>query len=278
MGKYKLSCSLAFILVYLFPLFLSAQTLTFDPAPAPSEPGDRGLAPQEGETNAPMDVQDRTAPAPRPPITSVDLEATMGSSGGSLEVSPGSGTGPAPSALQEGAMKATLDAQVSPGPAPRPPLNSIELQATKVLNPEPLVVPRERKWIIGFTLLLILSLVGNAFQFYRHWLFEKTLGNELLSTFNSVAWSLGRCLNKTRDLEARSAGGKSADPVILKEFREFSLDSEFMLRTLREHLGTVVRNLKQKDRKWEPGPSGVTPQELAKIEEALPEDSKSQTV
>ncbi len=313
MGKYKLACSFTFILVYLFPLFLSAQTLTLDPTPAPSEPQDRILGdssaaqdrpspasvpsitslelkatmgptsgtitvPQEGGTNTPLDVQDRAAPAPRPPITSVDLQATMGSPRGSFEASPGSSPATPLSVPQEGARKATLDAQVRPAPSPRPPLSSIELQATKVLNPEPLVMPWEREWIMGLALLLILSLVGNAFQFYRHRLFGKTLGNELLSTFNSVSWSLARCLNKTRELEARSAGGKNPDPVTFKEFREFSLDSEFMLRTLREHLGTVARNLRQKDRRWETGSSFVSLDEPEKIEGALPESSESQRV
>lgn len=255
MGKYRLVFSFVSILLYPFPPCVFAQTLTLDPAPFIAEPGERESR-----------VQNPPAPVSRPPITSLDLQATMAG-----PVTPASSP-------KEGSMEATLGARDRSAPDPRLSMSSIELQGTRVLVPEPLVVPQDPRLTLGLFLLLILSLLGNAFQFYRHRLLGKTLGNELLSTFNSVSWSLGRCINKTRELGVRSTGEKMPDPVLFKEFRDFSLDSEFMLRTLREHLGTLARNLRSKDRRWETAPSVFPLEETEKMEEVLTESSESQKV
>jgi len=165
----------------------------------------------------------------------------------------------------EGTMRATLDAQVRPAQVPRAPIGSIELEATKVPKAQPLDKQTGTEWFIGIGVLLILSLLGNAFQLYRQGLYGKTIGNELVSIFNSIAWSLARCVNKTRELDGRLPGQKIADPVLLKEFREFSVDSEFILRALREQLVSVARNLRRKDKRWGEGQFGHTPEEIEKM-------------
>ncbi len=137
---------------------------------------------------------------------------------------------------EEGTLRATLDAQVRPARFPRAPMGSIELEATKVPKAQRLDMQNETGWFVGIGVLLVLSLLGNAFQLYRQGLYGKTIGNEIVSTFNSIAWSLARCVNKTGDLDGRLTGQKIADPVLLKEFREFTVDSEFILRALREQL------------------------------------------
>lgn len=167
--------------------------------------------------------------------------------------------------LEEGTMRATLDAQVRPAQVPRAPMGSIELEATKVPKAQPLDSQNGTGWFVGLGVLLILSLLGNAFQLYRQGLYGKTIGNELVSIFNSIAWSLARCVNKTRELDGRLPGQKIADPVLLKEFREFSVDSEFILRALREQLVSVARNLRRKDKRWGEGQFGHTPEEIEKI-------------
>jgi hypothetical protein len=160
-------------------------------------------------------------------------------------------------------------------------MGSIELEATKVPKAQPLDSQNGTGWFVGIGVLLILSLLGNAFQLYRQGLYGKTIGNELVSIFNSIAWSLARCVNKTRELDGRLPGQKIADPVLLKEFREFSVDSEFILRALREQLVSVARNLslralreqlvsvarnlRRKDKRWGEGQFGHTPEEIEKM-------------
>ncbi len=166
---------------------------------------------------------------------------------------------------EEGTMRATLDAQVRPAQVPSVRMGSIELEATKVPKAQPLDIQNGTGWFVGIGVLLILSLLGNAFQLYRQGLYGKTIGNELVSIFNSIAWSLARCVNKTRELDERLPGQKIADPVLLKEFREFSVDSEFILRALREQLVSVARNLRRKNKRWGEGQFGHTPEEIEKM-------------
>ncbi len=147
---------------------------------------------------------------------------------------------------------------------------SVELEATKV--------PRSQSWLFkktneekmaGIAILLVVSLLGNAFQFYRQRFYGKTICNELVSTFNSVAWLLARCMNKTKELDERSADEKPVDRSLHKEFREFSLDSEFMLRALHEQLVAVARNLLQRDKRWKAGQFGYSLEEVQKIRRAF---------
>jgi len=166
---------------------------------------------------------------------------------------------------EEGTLSATLDAQVRPAQVPRAPMDSIELEATKVPKAQPLYTQNGTEWFVGIGVLLILSLLVNAFQLYRQGLYRKTIGNELVSTFNSIAWSLARCVNKTRELDGRLTGQKIADPVLLKEFREFTVDSEFIVRALREQLVSVARNLRRNDKRWREGQFGHTPEEIEKM-------------
>ena len=166
---------------------------------------------------------------------------------------------------EEGTLSATLDAQVRPAQVPKAPMDSIELEATKVPKAQPLYTQNGTEWFVGIGVLLILSLLVNAFQLYRQGLYRKTIGNELVSTFNSIAWSLARCVNKTRELDGRLTGQKIADPVLLKEFREFTVDSEFIVRALREQLVSVARNLRRNDKRWREGQFGHTPEEIEKM-------------
>ncbi len=166
---------------------------------------------------------------------------------------------------EEGTIRATLDAQVRPAQVPSLPMGSIELEATKIPTSQHLETRNGTGWFVGIAVLLALSLLGNAFQLYRQGLYGKTIGNELVSIFNSIAWSLARCVDKTRELDGKLTGQKIADPVLLKEFREFTVDSEFMLRALREQLVSVARNLRRKDKRWEEGQFGHSPEEIEKM-------------
>jgi hypothetical protein len=51
----------------------------------------------------------------------------------------------------------------------------------------------------------------------------------------------------------------------MKEFREFSLDTEFNLRGLLEQLVAVAKTLKSRDQRWSSGEFGYTPDEIEKI-------------
>ncbi len=166
---------------------------------------------------------------------------------------------------EEGTIRATLDAQVRPAQVPSLPMGSIELEATKIPTSQHLETRNGTGWFVGIAVLLTLSLLGNAFQLYRQGLYGKTIGNELVSIFNSIAWSLARCVNKTRELDGKLTGQKIADPVLLKEFREFTVDSEFILRALREQLVSVARNLRRKDKRWVEGQFGHSPEEIEKM-------------
>ena len=174
------------------------------------------------------------------------------------------------------AGQATLAAQVRPSSAVRSTDESIELQATKAPSAASWSASLETPWGMVLALLLFLSLFGNLFQFYRHRVFVGTVGNELQAAFNNIAWSLERCLRKKQDLDARSTQ-KVTDPVLLREFREFALESEFMLRTLREQLGTVARNLRHQDRRAKSYPAEAPPEGVATAEKPLSQDSESRT-
>ncbi|NIO10241.1 MAG: hypothetical protein GTO40_20450 [Deltaproteobacteria bacterium] len=166
----------------------------------------------------------------------------------------------------EGTVRATLDAQVSPARSPRTPMGSIELEATKA--PTTLTQSAETNgvtWLVGAVILLGLSLLGNAFQLYRHRLHDKTTGNALMSTFSSIGLSLARCKGKTNELDGRLKAQKIPDPVLLKEFREFTVNIEFILRTLNEQLVSVARNLGQDTKTLEGEPFGDTKSEVGKI-------------
>jgi len=217
MGKYGFACVLGLTLVALFPLSSTAQS----------------------------------------PIRTESLPPTP--------------QAPEERAAQEETMKATLDAQVGPSTVPRPPINSIELEATKAPKVQPLSLQNGKEWFVAIVVLLTVSLLGNAFQLYRQGIYGKTIGNGLVSAFNSIAWSLSRCVNKTRELDERLAAKKTDDPVLLKEFREFSVDSEFILRALREQLVAVARNLRRKEKRWGDGEFGYTPEEIAKIRRVFTE-------
>jgi len=309
MSTWRLAMALVLFLTLWVPHVLWAQTLTLEPAPPPAEPRQvptRVLsASDEGPVSSPLpasagqgseatvgtapgDVRQSTTVsrppdslgpslAPAAPITSVDLRATEdGRTASGESQQPVGAVGPAQVPDGEGEGKATLAAQVRPSPAPRPSGGSIELEATKFSVSPPWGVAPDTPWTLLLAFVLFLSLAGNAFQFYRHRVFGKTLSNELLSAFNSIAWSFERCIRKRRDLDARSAQ-RVSDPVMLREFREFTLDSEFMLRTLREQLRTVARNLHQREQRWESDTPESLPEETKATEETLPHGPESRT-
>jgi len=119
--------------------------------------------------------------------------------------------------------------------------------------------------------VLLLSLASNGFQLYQQRVYSKTVYNGLVSTFNSIGWLLARCLNRTGELNNRI---KAADKYVLestalREFRDYSLETEFMLRVLHEQLAGVAKTLSAKDKRWQAGQFGYTPQEIERIEERL---------
>ena len=76
-------------------------------------------------------------------------------------------------------------------------------------------------------------------------------------------------MNRTRELNNRT---KAADKYVLestalREFRDYSLETEFMLRVLHEQLVGVAKTLSAKDKRWQAGQFGYTPEEIKRIEE-----------
>jgi hypothetical protein len=123
---------------------------------------------------------------------------------------------------------------------------------------------------VGLVVLLLL-LAGNAFQLHQQRVYSKTVHNGLGSTFNSIGWLLARCMNRTGELNNRI---KTADRYVLestalREFRDYSLETEFMLRVLHEQLVGVATTLNAKDKRWQAGQFGHTPQQIERIEERL---------
>lgn len=123
---------------------------------------------------------------------------------------------------------------------------------------------------------LVFSLIGNGAQLHRQRLHAKAAYNGLVGAFNSIAWLLARCLRKTQELEGRAGSGKEMAEALLKEFREFSLDTEFGLRGLQEQLISVAMTFRPKDKRWREGQFGHTPQEIEKIRKALSKDREAQ--
>lgn len=124
---------------------------------------------------------------------------------------------------------------------------------------------------------LLLLLAGNAFQFYRQRVYTKTVYNQLVSTFNSIGWLLARGMNKTGELNNRISDPEKyvMESAALREFRDYSLETEFMLRVLHEQLVSVAKTLSGKDRKWQAGHFWFTPDEMKRIEERIRIESEA---
>src|SRR5438093_11972113 len=118
--------------------------------------------------------------------------------------------------------------------------------------------------------VLLLSLVGNGFQLYQQRVYAKTVYNGLVSTFNSIGWLLARCMNRTGELNKRitSADKYVLESTALREFRDYSLETEFMLRVLHEQLVGVARNLSAKDKGWQACQFGYTDQGVERMQES----------
>ncbi|MFQ5917729.1 MAG: hypothetical protein ACE5I0_07975 [Candidatus Binatia bacterium] len=259
MGKFLLSTVFGLVFIATVTVSVSAQIQV--PPPPDALPN-----PPELVEEGPLIAGDRPSQAPPAPGKPgpVELEASTsqrppsGPAQAQLRRSPGGLLDPSGSIRVE-----SLDAPDGPG--------SVELEATKV--------PRRQSWIlglkeertIGIAILLVFSLLGNAFQFYRQRFYGKTICNELVSTFNSVAWLLARCVNKTKELDGRTTDKKAGDRSLHKEFREFSLDTEFMLQALQEQLVAVARNLLRRDRSWNADQFGYSLEEVQKIRRAFSE-------
>jgi hypothetical protein len=111
--------------------------------------------------------------------------------------------------------------------------------------------------------LLLLALAGNALQLYQRRVYIRTVYNALVGTFNSVGWLLARCMSRTEQLNSRVKGADRyvAEAAILREFRDYSLETEFKLRVLHEQLVSMAKTLSVK------GHWGYTPEEQERIEE-----------
>ena len=120
-------------------------------------------------------------------------------------------------------------------------------------------------------LTLILSLVGNAFQFYRQKLYARTIYNGLVATFNNIGWVLARCMQKTKEVSdrERDMGRGAPERAIFREFLDYSLDTEFKLRGLHEHRVGVAKTLRSKDQRWQAGEFGYTRDELERFRASL---------
>ncbi len=260
MGKNLLSVVFSLALVITVSFSVSAQIQV-----GPS-PGDPPNFPEPG-VKAPLVTPDRHSLTPLVP-------GIPGS--GDIETSGLPKSSPPPAQAQ---LSRPPDVLVGPSEPireesldtpDRPPLDplaprrarSIEFEATKGPKPQSWDLLGNKEVLGGIIILLIFSLLGNAFQFYRQRFYGKTLCNELMSTFNSVAWMLARCVNKTKEIDERSTADKAGDLALQKEFREFSLDTEFMLRALHEQLVAVAKNLGRRDKSWKAGQFGYTLEEV----------------
>ncbi len=122
-------------------------------------------------------------------------------------------------------------------------------------------------------LTLILSLVGNGFQLYRQWHYGNTIYNGLVGTFNNIGWLLARCMNRTGELNQRISGHAGGQEALLGEFRDFSMETEFHLRALHEQLVAIARTLRRRDRRWQAGEFGYTPEEVERIRRAFSQEA-----
>lgn len=118
---------------------------------------------------------------------------------------------------------------------------------------------------------LIMSLVGNGFQWYRQFLYKRTIYNGLVAAFNSIGWILARCMNKTREVAERidQGTGDNAGGANLREFREFSQETEFMLRVLHEQLVGSAKTIKAKDTRWQAGEFGYSREEIERFRQVF---------
>ena len=124
-------------------------------------------------------------------------------------------------------------------------------------------------------LALLLSLAGNGFQLYRHGVYRRTVHHGLVAAFNSVGWLVVRCMNAARDLSDRIERTEKWAPQqgIMVEFRNFSVDTEFMLRELHEQLVASAKTLQAKDARWQVGEFGYTHEEIEKFRRAFTDRS-----
>jgi len=116
---------------------------------------------------------------------------------------------------------------------------------------------------VGVALLLLLSLAVNAFQFHQRRVYIRTLYNELVAIFNSIGWLLVRCMSRTEELESRIKTPEKyvAESTILREFRNYSRETEFLLRVLHEQLVGMAKTLGVR------GHLGYFPEEKEQLEE-----------
>ena len=116
---------------------------------------------------------------------------------------------------------------------------------------------------VGVALLLLLSLAVNVFQFHQRRVYSRTLCNELVAIFNSIGWLLVRCMSRTEELESRikTPDKYVAESAILREFRNYSRETEFLLRVLHEQLVGMAKTLSVR------GHLGYFPEEKERLEE-----------
>jgi len=115
----------------------------------------------------------------------------------------------------------------------------------------------------AFLLLLIVSLALNAFQLYQRRVHIRTVHNELVGLFNGIGWLLVRCISRTEELERRvtTSDRYVAESTILQKFRDYSLETEFLLRVLQEQFVNMANTLSGKGR-W-----GYSQEEKERLEE-----------
>jgi hypothetical protein len=104
---------------------------------------------------------------------------------------------------------------------------------------------------VGLLLLLLLSLTLNALQLYQRWVHIRTVYNQLIGIFNSIGWGLVRCMSRTEELENRTKTSDRyvAESGILRDFRNYSLETEFLLHILHEQLVSMAKILSA-NRRW----------------------------
>jgi len=116
---------------------------------------------------------------------------------------------------------------------------------------------------VGVVLLLLLSLAANALQLYQRRVYIRTVYNELVGTFNSIGWLLVRCVSRTEELDSRVKVPDRyvAESTVLRAFRDYSLETEFLLRVLHEQLVGMAKTLSVR------GHWGYSQEEKERIEE-----------
>ena len=116
---------------------------------------------------------------------------------------------------------------------------------------------------VGVVLLLLLSVAANALQLYQRRVYIRTVYNELVGTFNSIGWLLVRCMSRTEELDSRVKVPDRyvAESTVLRAFRDYSLETEFLLRVLHEQLVGMAKTLSTR------GHWGYSQEEKERIEE-----------